>query len=177
MPETAGNEKEHAEIWFKLLHDGMPDTMAENLKDAAAGENYEWTDMYASLPRKPRRRALIKLPSCLRRWAKIEKEHEERYHALAANVRKRQGLLRRASRSAGSASTAATSITATKLPKCARFVRILRHISRCVLRIIDIAIFCWKKRPKGRFFLCAGINVFTTLRDKKERVVRNAAVI
>ena len=44
--ETAENEKEHAKIWFKLLHDGMPDTM-ENLKDAAAGENYEWTDMYA----------------------------------------------------------------------------------------------------------------------------------
>ncbi|MFQ7280917.1 MAG: rubrerythrin family protein, partial [Christensenellales bacterium] len=43
--ETAENEKEHAKIWFKLLHDGMPDTM-ENLKDAAAGENYEWTDMY-----------------------------------------------------------------------------------------------------------------------------------
>ena len=44
--ETAKNEKEHAKIWFKLLHDGMPGTI-ENLKDAAAGENYEWTDMYA----------------------------------------------------------------------------------------------------------------------------------
>ena len=46
--QTANNEKEHAKLWFKLLHNGMPDTM-ENLKDAAAGENYEWTDMYARI--------------------------------------------------------------------------------------------------------------------------------
>ncbi len=64
--ETAENEKEHAKIWFKLLHDGMPDTM-ENLKDAAAGENYEWTDMYAG-------------------FAKTAKEHEERYLKLLANI-------------------------------------------------------------------------------------------
>ena len=51
--ETANNEKEHAKIWFKLLHDGMPDTMA-NLADAAAGENYEWTEMYAEMAKDAR---------------------------------------------------------------------------------------------------------------------------
>ena len=62
------DEKEHAKIWFKLLHDGaVPDTVA-NLKDAAAGENYEWTDMYARLPRKPARKALRRSPPSLKAW-------------------------------------------------------------------------------------------------------------
>ena len=69
--ETAGNEKEHAKIWFKLLHDGMPDTAA-NLVDAAAGEHYEWTDMYAGFAKQPKKRALTKLPGCLR-LGQIEK--------------------------------------------------------------------------------------------------------
>ena len=62
--ETAANEKEHAEIWFKLL--GGIGTTSENLKAAAEGENYEWTDMYAT--RRPRRRALTTSRSCLRKW-------------------------------------------------------------------------------------------------------------
>lgn len=66
--ETANNEKEHAKIWFKLLHNGsVPDT-ATNLQDAATGENYEWTEMYPSLPVRHGRRALRRLPACLRPW-------------------------------------------------------------------------------------------------------------
>ena len=62
--QTANNEKEHAKLWFKLLHDGMPDTVT-NLKDAAAGENFEWTDMYARMAKEARRKALM---TSLIRW-------------------------------------------------------------------------------------------------------------
>ena len=55
--KTANNEREHAKLWFKLLHDGMPSTV-ENLKDAAAGENYEWTDMYATFAKEAREEGL-----------------------------------------------------------------------------------------------------------------------
>ena len=66
--ETSHNEKEHAKIWFKYLHGGeMPETLP-NLEDAAAGENYEWTDMYAGLPRPPARRASRRSP-CASRWS------------------------------------------------------------------------------------------------------------
>lgn len=76
--ETAGNEKEHAKIWFKILmsggipHASLPDTMA-NLKDAAAGEHYEWTDMYAGLQRKQEKKALIKSLSFLKKLPKSRK--------------------------------------------------------------------------------------------------------
>ena len=85
--ETANNEKEHAKIWFKLLHDGMPDTM-ENLKDAAAGENYEWTDMYATFAKEAREEGFNKIAALFEGVAKIEKEHEERYLALLSNIEK-----------------------------------------------------------------------------------------
>ena len=64
--ETAGNEKEHAKLWFKALHGGAVPQTIENLKDAAAGENYEWKCM-PNLPRLPKRKALIKLHSCLKK--------------------------------------------------------------------------------------------------------------
>jgi len=84
--ETAGNEREHAKIWFKLLHDGgVPDTMA-NLKDAAAGENYEWTDMYDGFAKDAEEEGFPALASQFRRVAAIEKAHEERYLALLKNV-------------------------------------------------------------------------------------------
>ena len=66
--ETAANEKEHAKIWFKLLS-GIGST-EENLRSAAEGENYEWTDMYAHMPRRHGRRALTTLPTCSSRWAR-----------------------------------------------------------------------------------------------------------
>lgn len=83
--ETAENEKEHAKIWFKLLHDGMPDTM-ENLKDAAAGENYEWTDMYAEFAKTAEEEGFPELAAKFRLVGEVEKHHEERYRALLKNV-------------------------------------------------------------------------------------------
>ena len=85
--ETANNEKEHAKIWFKLLHGGeMPDTMA-NLKDAADGENYEWTDMYAKFAEEAKEEGFLKLAKQFEMVGKIEKEHEERYRKLLANIK------------------------------------------------------------------------------------------
>lgn len=83
--ETAGNEKEHAKIWFKLLHDGMPDTLT-NLADAAAGENYEWTDMYDTFAKEAEEEGFTELACKFRGVAAIEKAHEERYRALLSNV-------------------------------------------------------------------------------------------
>ena len=83
--ETAGNEQEHAKIWFKLLHDGMPDTLT-NLQDAAAGENYEWTDMYAQFAKEAREEGFDKIAMLFEKVAAIEKEHEERYRKLIANI-------------------------------------------------------------------------------------------
>ena len=84
--ETANNEKEHAKIWFKILHDdAVPDTIA-NLKDAAAGENYEWTEMYAGFAKEAREEGFDKIAVLFEMVAKIEKEHEERYRALLANI-------------------------------------------------------------------------------------------
>ena len=83
--ETAGNEKEHAKIWFKLLHGGMPKT-AENLLDAAEGERYEWTDMYAGFAKTAREEGFDHIAFLFEEVAKIEKEHDERYRALLKSV-------------------------------------------------------------------------------------------
>lgn len=88
--ETAGNEKEHAKLWFKLLHDGgIPDTMT-NLLDAAAGENYEWTDMYAEFAKVAREEGFEAIALQFEGVAAVEKEHEERYRKLAENIEKGQ---------------------------------------------------------------------------------------
>ena len=85
--ETAANEKEHAKLWFKLLHGGaVPGTM-DNLEDAAAGENYEWTDMYAGFAKEAREEGFDKIAELFEGVAAIEKEHEERYLKLLANVK------------------------------------------------------------------------------------------
>lgn len=84
--ETADNEKEHAKIWFKLLHGGeMPETL-DNLKDAAAGENYEWTDMYAKFAEEAKAEGFDRIAYLFEAVGKIEKEHEERYRKLIANI-------------------------------------------------------------------------------------------
>ena len=82
--ETAANEKEHAEIWFKLLQ-GIGST-AENLKSAAEGENYEWTDMYAQMAVDAREEGFEHIAFLFDQVGKIEREHEERYRKLLANV-------------------------------------------------------------------------------------------
>lgn len=83
--ETANNEKEHAKMWFKLLHGGIPDTVA-NLADAAAGENYEWTDMYATFAKEAEEEGFDEISRQFRGVAAIEKTHEERYRKLLANI-------------------------------------------------------------------------------------------
>jgi len=80
--ETANNEKEHAKIWFKLLHGGeMPSTI-ENLKDAASGENFEWTKMYDRMAKEAREEGFDKIAKLFEMVGQIEKGHEERYQAL-----------------------------------------------------------------------------------------------
>ncbi|MCF2670412.1 rubrerythrin family protein [Butyricicoccus pullicaecorum] len=84
--ETSKNEKEHAKIWFKLLHGkGIPSTI-ENLKDAADGENYEWTDMYATFAKEAREEGFDDIAFLFEEVGKIEKEHEARYRKLLANI-------------------------------------------------------------------------------------------
>ena len=84
--ETAANEKEHAKMWFKLLHGGAVPSTIENLKDAADGENYEWTDMYAEFARTARAEGFDDIALLFEEVGKIEKEHEERYRKLLANI-------------------------------------------------------------------------------------------
>jgi len=84
--ETANNEKEHAKMWFKLLHGGAVAGTMENLADAAAGENYEWTDMYATFAREAREEGFDHIAYLFEAVAAIEKEHEERYLRLLANI-------------------------------------------------------------------------------------------
>ncbi|AGF56203.1 MULTISPECIES: rubrerythrin [Clostridium] len=82
--ETANNEKEHAKIWFKLL-EGIG-TTADNLKSAAEGEHYEWTDMYVTFAKEAKEEGFDRIAYLFEQVAKIEKEHEERYRKLIANV-------------------------------------------------------------------------------------------
>ena len=83
--ETAANEKEHAKIWFKLLNGGIDDTAA-NLKAAAEGENYEWTNMYATFAKEAREEGFDHIADLFEMVSAIEKEHEERYRKLLRNV-------------------------------------------------------------------------------------------
>ncbi len=82
--DTASNEKEHAKMWFKEM-EGIGDT-AHNLESAAAGENYEWTDMYAGFAKTAEEEGFPELAAKFRMVAEIEKHHEERYRALLKNV-------------------------------------------------------------------------------------------
>ena len=89
--ETASNEREHAEIWFKLLHGGeMPQTTV-NLDDAASGENYEWTEMYSSFAKTAREEGFERIASLFEMVGKIERAHEERYRKLLSNIE--QGIV------------------------------------------------------------------------------------
>lgn len=85
--ETASNEKEHAELWFKALHDGGIGATLENLEDAATGENYEWTEMYKNFADVAEEEGFTALAAQMRLVAGIEKSHEERYRKLAQNIK------------------------------------------------------------------------------------------
>jgi len=84
--ETADNEKEHAKIWFKLLHGGDIPTTTENLGDAVLGENYEWTDMYDRMAKEAKEEGFDRIAYLFEAVGKIEKEHEERYKKLLENI-------------------------------------------------------------------------------------------
>ncbi|MCQ2410894.1 MAG: rubrerythrin family protein [Elusimicrobiaceae bacterium] len=84
--ETANNEKEHAKLWFKALHGNEIPATAANLLDAANGENYEWTDMYATFAKEAKEEGFCDLAFLFESVAKIEKMHEERYRKLLKNV-------------------------------------------------------------------------------------------
>lgn len=84
--ETALNEKEHAKLWFKALGENSNSTM-DNLLAAAGGENYEWTDMYAGFAKEAREEGFEDLAVAFEGVAKVEKDHEERYRALAQNIK------------------------------------------------------------------------------------------
>ena len=84
--ETAGNESEHAKLWFKYLHDGaVPDTL-DNLRDAAAGENYEWTTMYDEFAKTAEEEGFAEIAAKFRGVAAVEKVHEERYNKLVERI-------------------------------------------------------------------------------------------
>ncbi len=83
--ETAGNEREHAKMWYKILHGGIGDTL-ENLGHAAEGENYEWTDMYDKFAKEAEEEGFDEIARLFRGVAAIEKEHEERYRKLISNI-------------------------------------------------------------------------------------------
>ncbi len=84
--ETARNEKEHAEIWFKYLHDGAVPPTTVNLADAAAGENFEWTDMYDRMAKEADEEGFTEIAEKFRMVGAIEKHHEERYRKLLKNI-------------------------------------------------------------------------------------------
>ena len=84
--ETANNEKEHAKMWFKELHGGEVPGTLDNLADAAAGENYEWTDMYAEFAKVAKEEGFDRIAFLFEEVGKIEKEHEERYRKLINNI-------------------------------------------------------------------------------------------
>ena len=88
--ETADNEKEHAKLWFKLLNGGDIPTTTENLKAAAEGENYEWTDMYAEFAKTAKEEGFDKIAYLFDAVGKIEKEHEGRYLKLLENVKEQK---------------------------------------------------------------------------------------
>ena len=84
--ETAANEKEHAKLWYKLLNGGAVGSTIENLKEAAEGENYEWKDMYDQFAKEAREEGFDDIAALFEGVAAIEKEHEERYRKLLANI-------------------------------------------------------------------------------------------
>lgn len=86
--ETSGNERAHAKQWFKALHGGEIPSTPENLKDAAAGENYEWTTMYAEFAKTAKEEGFDALAAKFELVGKVEKAHEERYNKLAERIEK-----------------------------------------------------------------------------------------
>ena len=93
--ETANNEKEHAKMWYKLLNGGSVSDTLTNLLDAAQGEAYEWTEMYAEFAKTAKKEGFKEIAKMFEGVAKIEKEHEDRYKALAENVKNKKAFAKK----------------------------------------------------------------------------------
>ena len=126
--ETAANEKEHAELWYKYLNGGKISDTAANLADAAAGENAEWTDMYARMAAEARAEGFDEIAEKFEQVGAIEKHHEERYRKLLKNIEDKVSSRAKAIAS-GSAPTVAISLSARLLPKSVPFATTLKLIS------------------------------------------------
>ena len=127
--ETADNEKEHAKIWFKELHDGAVPSTIDNLHDAAAGENYEWTEMYKEFAEVAREEGL--------RWSARLKKSMRSVTTHCSKISKRASSLNAAKRSYGSAATADTSMSANPRRKYAPPAPTRSHILKSRRQIID----------------------------------------
>ena len=112
--ETAANEKEHAELWFKAFH-GVGTTV-ENLLDAAAGEHYEWTDMYKEFAKVAKEEGFVDLARQMEGVGAIEKEHEARYKKLAANVKEGK-VFKKAAKVTWQCSNCGHQVVSTKAPQ------------------------------------------------------------
>ena len=134
--ETANNEKEHAKLWFKLLHDGGVPATTENLKDAAAGENYEWTEMYKEFADTAEEEGFQEIAATMRLVAGIEKSHEERYRKLLQTW-SRTSSSRPARKRCGCAATADISISARAPRLFARHASTRRRTSSAGLKITE----------------------------------------
>ena len=132
--KTADNEKEHAKMWFKELQ-GIGST-ADNLLSAAEGENYEWTDMYASFAKTAEEEGFPELAQKFRLVGEIERHHEERYRALLRNVETAK-VFEKSEVKSGSAATAATSSSAPRPPTSAPPATTPRATSKSTRRIIE----------------------------------------
>jgi rubrerythrin len=135
--ETANNEKEHAKIWFKLLHGGEVAGTEANLLDAAEGENYEWTDMYVRMAEEAKEEGFDQIAALFTRVAAIEKTHEERYRKLLSTFRRIWCSAVMATR-CGSAPTAGISSSAKRRRSFARCASTPRHSSSCAPSTIDM---------------------------------------
>lgn len=125
--ETAGNEKEHAKMWFKLLHNNDVPSTIENLEDAANGENYEWTDMYAEFAKVAEEEGFDDIARKFKAVAVIEKRHEERYLALLKNVKENK-VFEKEERNSGFVEIVDMFIMELKLQMFAQLVIIQKHI-------------------------------------------------
>ncbi|MDR2646382.1 MAG: rubrerythrin family protein [Holosporaceae bacterium] len=112
---TALNEKEHAKIWFKLLNGGSVPSTQENLREAAAGERYEWSEMYAKFAQEAEDEGFSPIALLFKEVAKIEKNHEERYKKLLENVLN-DGVFRKAEKIIWECSNCGYSIESVKAP-------------------------------------------------------------
>lgn len=149
--ETADNEKEHAKMWFKELHDGAVPSTVENLRDAAAGENYEWTEMYREFAEVAREEGFDRIASLFELVGSIERSTRSAT-THCSGISRRASFSSAAKRSSGYAATAVTSMSASLRPRSAPPARIRRLTSKSKRQTIDKHVrLCPPSR--GRSFL------------------------